>query len=83
MKTVLITGTSSGIGKAASLHLARKGYRVYATMRNLDKADEILKISKEEKLNLEVLQLDVTEGESCEKSCYFSPRQRKKILTFL
>lgn len=33
-KTVLITGTSSGIGKAAAKLFARNGWNVVATMRN-------------------------------------------------
>jgi NAD(P)-dependent dehydrogenase (short-subunit alcohol dehydrogenase family) len=37
MKSVIITGASSGIGEAASIHLAKKGWRVFAGVRkNLD-----------------------------------------------
>ena len=36
-KTILITGSSSGIGLATSVLLAKKGFNVYATMRNLSK----------------------------------------------
>lgn len=38
---VLITGTSSGVGLEAAVLLAQNGYKVYATMRNLDKADPL------------------------------------------
>jgi NAD(P)-dependent dehydrogenase (short-subunit alcohol dehydrogenase family) len=34
----LITGCSTGIGYEASLALARKGYRVFATLRDIQKA---------------------------------------------
>ena len=41
MRHVLITGTSSGFGFAATIELARRGWRVAATMRNLSKADAL------------------------------------------
>ena len=37
MKTVLITGASTGIGKAIGEHLLDKGYRVFGTSRNPSK----------------------------------------------
>lgn len=41
MKTVLITGTSTGIGREIAIQAAAKGYRVVATMRDLGKADAL------------------------------------------
>jgi NAD(P)-dependent dehydrogenase (short-subunit alcohol dehydrogenase family) len=37
MRNVLITGTSTGIGRATAVVLASRGWRVFATMRNLQK----------------------------------------------
>lgn len=40
---VLITGTSTGIGRDAALELAKKGYVVYATVRKQEDADKLAK----------------------------------------
>ncbi len=39
MKTVLITGCSSGIGKETAIYFAKKKWNVAATMRNINSAD--------------------------------------------
>ena len=64
MAVVLITGCSSGIGLLTALHFARKGDRVYASMRNTAKAGELEKARQAESLPIEVIQLDVTEDGS-------------------
>src|SRR3990167_5285899 len=64
MKTVLMTGTSSGIGYEAALVFARAGYQVVATMRNLDKKHTLQEIAIQEKLNINIKQLDVTNEQS-------------------
>jgi NAD(P)-dependent dehydrogenase (short-subunit alcohol dehydrogenase family) len=60
MKTALVTGTSSGIGFATALHLAHNGYRVFAGMRNLGKAQPLRDAAGTDGLELEVVELDVT-----------------------
>ena len=64
MRNAVITGTSTGIGLATSLHLARNGYRVFAGMRNLAKAEALDSAAQAESLAVEVIELDVCSTES-------------------
>jgi NAD(P)-dependent dehydrogenase (short-subunit alcohol dehydrogenase family) len=59
-KVAIVTGSSSGIGFETSLALARNGFTTYATMRNLDKSENIKSLAEKEKLPLKIVQLDVT-----------------------
>ena len=60
-KVAVVTGSSSGIGLETSLTLAENNFRTYATMRNLDKASNILEPAKKKNnLSIEVAKLDVT-----------------------
>jgi NAD(P)-dependent dehydrogenase (short-subunit alcohol dehydrogenase family) len=62
MRSVLITGTSTGIGQATAVVLASRGWRVFATMRNLAKTGSLKQPLKEAGLpsSVELEQLDVT-----------------------
>ncbi len=40
-KVVLITGASSGIGRAVAIYLHNKNYKVYGTSRNPDKVKDV------------------------------------------
>lgn len=64
MKNAVITGTSTGIGLATSLHMARNGYRVFAGMRNVAKADALQATAKAEALPIEIVQLDICDPDS-------------------
>ena len=64
MPVTLVTGTSTGIGFATALHLARHGHRVVATMRNLAKAGPLEEAARQESLPLVVRELDVTRQDS-------------------
>ena len=73
MKNVLITGSSSGFGYLTTLTTARKGYKVWASMRNPDsknasKKEALLQTAREENLSIEVIELDVTKAESVQKA---------------
>jgi NAD(P)-dependent dehydrogenase (short-subunit alcohol dehydrogenase family) len=62
MRSVLITGTSTGIGLATAVVLASRGWRVFATMRNLEKRsllDQALKAADVQN-GVELEQLEVT-----------------------
>ncbi|MFA6097636.1 MAG: SDR family oxidoreductase [Candidatus Paceibacterota bacterium] len=63
-KVVLITGCSSGMGLVTATYLAGKGYKVYASMRDLDKKNELLKEAEKTGVLIEVLQLDVIDDVS-------------------
>jgi NAD(P)-dependent dehydrogenase (short-subunit alcohol dehydrogenase family) len=64
MAIALVTGTSSGIGLATAVALARAGHTVAATMRNLDGGAEISKIAAEEKLPIHLSALNVDDDSS-------------------
>lgn len=66
MRTALVTGTSTGIGQATTLELAKRGWRVFATMRDLEKrgALEGLLAQSGARQHVEIGQLDVTHAAS-------------------
>jgi NAD(P)-dependent dehydrogenase (short-subunit alcohol dehydrogenase family) len=59
MATVLITGSSSGIGMATALSFGRAGHRVHATMRDLNRGAELRRIVDQEKLPVQLSVIDV------------------------
>ena len=61
-KVVLITGASTGMGRAMSLFLADKGFRVYAGTRTPSKLLDI------ENLNIHILKLDITDIDAVKSS---------------
>ena len=63
--TVLVTGTSSGIGRGLCQALIEKGYKVFGTVRNRKDATEL---NKEFGKNLDALLVDVTDEKQVVKA---------------
>src|SRR5882672_2543609 len=60
-KTIFITGSSSGLGRATATLFASKGWKVIATMRNPEKETELNQLA-----DVVLLPLDVTEPQQIE-----------------
>jgi NAD(P)-dependent dehydrogenase (short-subunit alcohol dehydrogenase family) len=70
---VIITGASTGFGRAAAETLARRGYTVFAGMRdttgrNASICGDVRSVAKRERLALEVLDMDVTQDSSVQQA---------------
>jgi NAD(P)-dependent dehydrogenase (short-subunit alcohol dehydrogenase family) len=63
-KVAVVTGSSTGIGYETSLILARNGFLTYATMRNLNKSQNLKSIATKENLPIRIKHLDVTDDAS-------------------
>jgi len=74
MKTVVITGACRGIGLETALKFARAGYKVFATMRNPDKASTLNQKIKNESLDIISLKMDV-DSDTSVKQCMDNIKQ--------
>ncbi|THU02616.1 3-oxoacyl-ACP reductase FabG [Lampropedia puyangensis] len=65
-RTVLVTGSSRGIGKAIALQLAREGYQVVLHCRNqLTQAQEVKSTIESLGSSARILQFDIADREAC------------------
>ena len=62
-KSILITGSSTGIGRATALYFQEKGWNVIATMRTPEKEEALNLLD-----NVLVTQLDVTDTDSIDQA---------------
>jgi len=60
-RSIVITGASSGIGRACALECARRGFRVFAGVRKTSDAD---KLTKDAGGDVEPIMIDVTDDDS-------------------
>ena len=62
-KTIFITGSSSGLGRATAKLFASRGWKVIATMRNPEKETELAKLP-----GVVLLPLDITDPQQIESA---------------
>ncbi|MGE3817850.1 MAG: SDR family oxidoreductase [Isosphaeraceae bacterium] len=64
MDTVIVTGASTGLGLETAVHLARSGFRVFATIRDDAHREGVLRVAEEQDAPIEIVHLDLTDQES-------------------
>jgi NAD(P)-dependent dehydrogenase (short-subunit alcohol dehydrogenase family) len=78
-KVALVTGSSSGIGLETSLTLAENNFRTYATMRNLNKASNIMELAKKRNVAVQITKLDVNDDYSVQQAVQQIVEEEKAI----
>jgi NAD(P)-dependent dehydrogenase (short-subunit alcohol dehydrogenase family) len=78
-KVALVTGSSSGMGFATAIMLARAGIHTYASMRNLKKSKTITELASTENLPLQVVQLDVIDKKSVKEAITKIVTEKERI----
>jgi NAD(P)-dependent dehydrogenase (short-subunit alcohol dehydrogenase family) len=66
-QVAVVTGANSGIGRATALHLAQQGYRVFGTVRSLDKASKLQARANELGISVELIEMDVADDASVQR----------------
>jgi len=68
MQNILVTGANRGIGLALTRRLLELGHRVFAGVRNPDKASALTDLPPEQRERLILVELEVTSDESVNKA---------------
>ena len=67
-ETVLVTGATSGLGKAAAIYLAEQGYRVFAAGRSGERRAALEATARERQLALTTIEMDVRDDGSVDRA---------------
>jgi NAD(P)-dependent dehydrogenase (short-subunit alcohol dehydrogenase family) len=67
-QTALITGATSGLGRATAILLAENGWRVFAAGRSAERRRSLDELARMRGLLLETLEMDVTSDDSVERA---------------
>lgn len=60
----VVTGANTGIGRATAVHLASNGWRTFATVRSVAKADKLLTHAEKNATSMELVEMDVADEHS-------------------
>lgn len=66
--SVIVTGSGTGLGMETAVHLADRGFRVFAAVRNLAQRGALLSAAAERGVEIEIVRLDLTDPESIEEA---------------
>ena len=78
-KTILITGCSSGFGMVSAARLSALGNTVYASMRNLEKDNDLKLELKRRNTNCHIIPLDVCDDASIQDTINTITKQEGKL----
>jgi NAD(P)-dependent dehydrogenase (short-subunit alcohol dehydrogenase family) len=67
-ETVLVTGATSGLGRAAAIHLAERGYRVFAAGRSGERRAALEATAGERQLSRTTIEMDVRDDGSVDRA---------------
>jgi NAD(P)-dependent dehydrogenase (short-subunit alcohol dehydrogenase family) len=67
-ESVLVTGATSGLGRAAAIYLAEKGYRVFAGGRSSERLAALQAAAREQRLAITAIEMDVRDDGSVDRA---------------